>query len=240
VAGAALDRLGQRAPSAATLWALGQLSRARALLARGAEAELLYREAIEYWERTRVLTDLAHPPAVRRVAAPTAPMLASAHAIAEGPSTTSPPWERPDSSIGPCANSRYVVTHDQTAKPPTRSLTTQESRVAIRASTGQTKRGNRDGALHQRHNRSVPPEEGLAEAQRHPATSARRRAPRHQPLRRDGIGLSARPERRFRRAIDPQPGHDAARGISDHVHRLRMRPSDGRLRRSAEDLRLRP
>jgi len=56
---AALARLAERATASGTAWALGMLARSRALLARDADAEALYREAIDHLRRTSVRTELA-------------------------------------------------------------------------------------------------------------------------------------------------------------------------------------
>ncbi|HEY1590493.1 MAG TPA: hypothetical protein VGF81_01780 [Solirubrobacteraceae bacterium] len=55
----ALDRLSQTTAVSGTDWALGVEARSRALLSEGEAAELLYREAIERLERTRVRVELA-------------------------------------------------------------------------------------------------------------------------------------------------------------------------------------
>jgi DNA-binding CsgD family transcriptional regulator len=55
VAGAALARLEERTSEAGTDWALGIHARSRALIATGAEADSLYREAIERLARTRIV-----------------------------------------------------------------------------------------------------------------------------------------------------------------------------------------
>ncbi|HEY2436890.1 MAG TPA: LuxR C-terminal-related transcriptional regulator [Solirubrobacteraceae bacterium] len=59
LAGDALDRLSQTTAGSGTDWALGVEARSRALLTEGEAAELLYRQAIEALERTRVRVDLA-------------------------------------------------------------------------------------------------------------------------------------------------------------------------------------
>ena len=56
---AALARLAGRATASGTSWALGMLARSRALLARAAEAEAPYREAIAQLAETSVRTELA-------------------------------------------------------------------------------------------------------------------------------------------------------------------------------------
>ncbi|MFJ2374552.1 AAA family ATPase [Streptomyces sp. NPDC087769] len=58
-AAAALHRLEERADAGDTDWALGILARSRALLCDGRAADLLYREAIERLERSRVAIHLA-------------------------------------------------------------------------------------------------------------------------------------------------------------------------------------
>ena len=55
----ALARLSEAAAASGTDWALGIEARSRALLTEGQAAELLYREAIERLERTRVRVELA-------------------------------------------------------------------------------------------------------------------------------------------------------------------------------------
>ena len=55
----ALGRLSQTTAASGTDWALGIEARSRALLSDGEAAELLYREAIERLERTRVRVELA-------------------------------------------------------------------------------------------------------------------------------------------------------------------------------------
>ena len=59
VAAAALPRLEERTRAAGTDWALGILARARALVTEGDAADVLYREAIERLERTRMRVELA-------------------------------------------------------------------------------------------------------------------------------------------------------------------------------------
>ena len=59
VAADALRRLAERAAASGTDWALGVLARCRALLADGAAADALYREAIDRLGRTRIAVDLA-------------------------------------------------------------------------------------------------------------------------------------------------------------------------------------
>ena len=56
---AALARLVDRATASGTRWALGLLARSRALLARDADADTLYREAIAHLSDTSVRTELA-------------------------------------------------------------------------------------------------------------------------------------------------------------------------------------
>ncbi|MRH92153.1 AAA family ATPase [Nocardia sp. SYP-A9097] len=58
-AAAALRELEIRADASGTDWALGVLARSRALLRDGEAADLLYREAIERFERTRIAVHLA-------------------------------------------------------------------------------------------------------------------------------------------------------------------------------------
>jgi ATP/maltotriose-dependent transcriptional regulator MalT len=58
-AAAALRRLEERTSAAGTDWALGLQARSRALLSGGADADALYREAIERLERTRIVVHLA-------------------------------------------------------------------------------------------------------------------------------------------------------------------------------------
>ncbi|MEV5904642.1 helix-turn-helix transcriptional regulator [Streptomyces sp. NPDC052127] len=55
----ALRRLEERTGASGTDWALGVLARSRALLADGAAADRLYREAIERLERSRIAVQLA-------------------------------------------------------------------------------------------------------------------------------------------------------------------------------------
>jgi tetratricopeptide (TPR) repeat protein len=55
----ALRQLSQRTAASGTDWALGVEARSRALLSEGECAELLYREALERLERTRVRVELA-------------------------------------------------------------------------------------------------------------------------------------------------------------------------------------
>ena len=55
----ALSQLGEMTSASGTDWALGVEARSRALLSDGAEAERLYREAIERLDRTRMRTELA-------------------------------------------------------------------------------------------------------------------------------------------------------------------------------------
>jgi DNA-binding CsgD family transcriptional regulator len=59
IAAAALSRLEERTLAAGTDWALGVLARSRALMSEGAEADALYREAIERLERTLIRVELA-------------------------------------------------------------------------------------------------------------------------------------------------------------------------------------
>ncbi|WP_328888193.1 helix-turn-helix transcriptional regulator [Streptomyces sp. NBC_00316] len=59
VAAEALRRLEERAGAGGTDWALGVLARSRALLCDGQAADLLYREAIEHLERSRIAVHLA-------------------------------------------------------------------------------------------------------------------------------------------------------------------------------------
>ncbi|WP_345539239.1 helix-turn-helix transcriptional regulator, partial [Phytohabitans rumicis] len=58
-AAAALRRLEERAGASGTDWALGVLARSKALLSDGHAADLLYREAIERLQRSRIAVDLA-------------------------------------------------------------------------------------------------------------------------------------------------------------------------------------
>ncbi|MFE7836965.1 LuxR C-terminal-related transcriptional regulator [Streptomyces sp. NPDC057474] len=58
-AAAALRRLEERADAGGTDWVLGLLARSRALLCDGPAADLLYREAIERLERSRIAVHLA-------------------------------------------------------------------------------------------------------------------------------------------------------------------------------------
>jgi DNA-binding CsgD family transcriptional regulator len=55
----ALSRLTEMTTASGTNWALGVQARSRALVSEGAEAEGLYREAIERLSRTRIRTELA-------------------------------------------------------------------------------------------------------------------------------------------------------------------------------------
>ncbi|MEV2191538.1 AAA family ATPase [Streptomyces phaeochromogenes] len=58
-AAAALRRLEERTEADSTDWGLGVLARSRALLCEGRAADLLYREAIEHLERSRIAVHLA-------------------------------------------------------------------------------------------------------------------------------------------------------------------------------------
>jgi DNA-binding CsgD family transcriptional regulator len=58
-AASALRRLEERTTASGTDWALGVLARSRALLSEGRAADLLYREAIERLERSRIAVHLA-------------------------------------------------------------------------------------------------------------------------------------------------------------------------------------
>ena len=55
----ALERLEERTRASGTDWALGIQARSRALVSEGDDAELLYRDAIERLERTRIAVHLA-------------------------------------------------------------------------------------------------------------------------------------------------------------------------------------
>jgi DNA-binding CsgD family transcriptional regulator len=59
IARTALDRLAEMTRPAGTDWALGTEVRSRALLSEGEDADLLYREAIERFGRTRLRPELA-------------------------------------------------------------------------------------------------------------------------------------------------------------------------------------
>jgi DNA-binding CsgD family transcriptional regulator len=59
LASGALEQLTEATRASGTDWALGVESRSRALLSDGAEAEDLYRDAIERFARTRVRVELA-------------------------------------------------------------------------------------------------------------------------------------------------------------------------------------
>src|SRR6185369_11404722 len=56
---AALVRLSERARASGTPWALSLLARSEALMADDADAEALYRRAIDHLDGTAVKTDLA-------------------------------------------------------------------------------------------------------------------------------------------------------------------------------------
>lgn len=58
-AAAALHRLEEQAGASGTDWGLGVVARSRALLSDGPAADLLYREAIEHLERSRIAVHLA-------------------------------------------------------------------------------------------------------------------------------------------------------------------------------------
>src|SRR4029079_7338387 len=58
-AAAALDRLAERTQSSGTDWALGIEAGCRALLSEGADADALYREALERLGRSRGVVHLA-------------------------------------------------------------------------------------------------------------------------------------------------------------------------------------
>ncbi len=58
-AAAALRQIEERTSAGGTDWALGVLARSRALLSEGRAADLLYREAIEHLERSRIAVHLA-------------------------------------------------------------------------------------------------------------------------------------------------------------------------------------
>jgi DNA-binding CsgD family transcriptional regulator len=60
VADHCLAQLEERAPAAGTPWGLGQLARARALAQEADNAEEFFVEAVSYFEKTSVATDLAH------------------------------------------------------------------------------------------------------------------------------------------------------------------------------------
>lgn len=59
LASAAVARLSERAIPAGTHWALGTLTRSRALLAEGADAQRLYEDAIDHLRRSRAAPSLA-------------------------------------------------------------------------------------------------------------------------------------------------------------------------------------
>ena len=80
---AALARLTERTSACGTDWALGVEARSRALLSDGAEAERLYREAIERLGRTCVRTQPCPcPPRLWGMAAPGAPPHRRTHPVA--------------------------------------------------------------------------------------------------------------------------------------------------------------
>ncbi len=121
----ALDRLTERAEACRTPWALGLLARSRAVMAVGAEADALFRDAAAHLDPTPLGTEKAHTHLLhgewlrrrRRVVRP--------GSTCAPPMKPSPGWGRPRSrngpawSCGPRVNTPGggVLPHPRTSRP---------------------------------------------------------------------------------------------------------------------------
>jgi DNA-binding CsgD family transcriptional regulator len=134
----ALQRLSEQTSVCRTDWALGVEARSRALLSDGEEAEVLYRQAIEYFGRTRVRAGLARTHLLygewlrrerRRIDA--REQLRTAHTMLEamGMEAFAERARRELSATGETARKRSVITND-------RELTAQELQIARLARDG--------------------------------------------------------------------------------------------------------
>ena len=136
-AAAALKHVEERTGAAGTDWALGVQARSRALLSDGPDADSLYREAIDRFERSRITVHLARAHLVygewlrrenRRIAA--REQLRAAHEMFStmGAEAFAERARRELLATGETARKRTVETHD--------ALTPQEAQIARLARDG--------------------------------------------------------------------------------------------------------
>ncbi|MET7998319.1 AAA family ATPase [Amycolatopsis sp. NPDC005232] len=138
---AALAQLSERAGHSRTDWALGVAARSKALLESGAEAEALYREAIERLARTRIKTHLARAHLVYGEWLTARGRRADARATLR---TAHEAFTRMGAMAFADRASRKLSTAGERVQPRTNGagspLTTQESRIAALAHEGRTNR----------------------------------------------------------------------------------------------------
>ena len=147
----ALERLEERANASGTPWALGLLARSRALLSDDAEAEALYRSAIEHLGATVVKTDLARSHLVYGEWLRRQKRRQARASSSRSRTTCSSRWVPPRSPSAPASSSRLPAPPRGVARSrPLEELTAQEHQVARLAAGGATNNEIAGDTLHQR------------------------------------------------------------------------------------------
>ena len=170
IAAEAVARLCEMTSASGTDWALGIEARSRALISDGAEAERLFREAIERLGRTRMRAELARAHLLygewlrreRRSHGRSGRSCAS-------PTTCSTRWAWRRSPSGPPRATGHRGDRPQSPRAAPTTADAAGRTVARLAARGSDQPRDRRAPLHQRQDGPVPPEQGVHQA-RHQLT----------------------------------------------------------------------
>ena len=177
-----LARLAEIAEANGTDWALGCIEARAALLADGAAAEQLYREAIERLARTRIRV-ASSPARTSSTASGCAARTAASTRASSCAPRTSCSREMGNEAFAERARRELLATGETVRKRSVETLdelTPQEAQIARLAADGLHEPGDRRPAVPQPAHRRVAPAQGVREARHHvPQGAALRVARRH-------------------------------------------------------------